>query len=138
LDQQLRRKLKSAPPQRFSFEKQNISNFYIDSVIRSMPADIQLGKVRTKLTTAEEECASLRRQLEHYKRIADDMPRMRAETSTVRGKFENQREAAIQMQSKIARLEAANLELNLKIDDLASARQKDDVSLNKTIKLKGF
>jgi phage-related tail protein len=101
-----------------------------------MPADIQLGKVRTKLTTAEEECASLRRQLEHYKRIADDMPRMRAETSTVRGKFENQREAAIQMQSKIARLEAANLELNLKIDDLASARQKEDVSLKKTIKLK--
>jgi hypothetical protein len=65
--------------------------------------------------------------LEHYKRIADDVPRMRAESATVRGKLDTQREAAVQMQSKIARLEAANLELNLKIDDLRSSSRMHDV-----------
>jgi len=53
--------------------------------------------------------------------VADDVPRLRAESAAFRATFDKQREAAAQMQSKIARLEAANLQLNLKIDDLADA-----------------
>ncbi|XP_065340719.1 paramyosin-like [Cloeon dipterum] len=93
---------------------------------KPVSAEAQLAKLRTKLATNEEECASLRRQLEHHKRVADDVPRFRAELSTLRGKYETQRESAVQMQSKIARLEATNLELNLKVDDLRNSSRNTD------------
>ncbi|XP_059474825.1 centrosomal protein of 290 kDa-like [Neocloeon triangulifer] len=104
LDQQLRRKSKA-----------------VNIIAQPAPIEAQMSKMRMKLASSEEECASLRRQLEHHKRVSEDVPRLRAELATLRGKYETQREAAVQMQSKIARLEAANLELNLKIDDLVTS-----------------
>jgi methylphosphotriester-DNA--protein-cysteine methyltransferase len=85
-------------------------------------------RLRERLTSSEDNCTILRRQLEHQRRLAEDANRFRSEITELRRELEAEREMTLNLQGRNTRLEATNLELSLKIESLQNEVQDSQVS----------